>query len=122
MGMFAIEMKYIFTGKLELSAGTSEDIGPVEMELIFAIGFFLLGFLGTDGMTRSITEHFSFIPDSLSWIKLNDVISVIVLLAIFQFVFENLIVSFRINFLKSIKFLISPLALIAICAVSIYLG
>ena len=71
MSMFAIEMKYIATGKLELSAGASDDIGPVEMELIFSIGFFLLGFLGTEGITKSITEHFSFLPSSLSWIKLN---------------------------------------------------
>lgn len=46
MSMFAIEMKYIFTGKLELTSGATEDIGPVEMELIFTIFYFFLGIFG----------------------------------------------------------------------------
>jgi hypothetical protein len=50
MAMFAIEMKFIFSGKLELTAG-SEEIGPVEIELFFSIWLLIMGFTGVGGMT-----------------------------------------------------------------------
>lgn len=54
MTYFAIEMSYIFTGSLDLSAG-SDDFGPVEIELSFTIVFILMGLFGSNGITNSIT-------------------------------------------------------------------
>ena len=46
--MYSMEMKYIFTGTLEITQG---DIGPVEIELLFAIIFGAAAVFGTEGMT-----------------------------------------------------------------------
>jgi len=73
-------------------------------------------------MNRSITEHFSFLPESLSWIKLNQVLGLLTFLAVCQFVFENVAGCFYKDFKRSLKFLMAPLSLIAICGVSGYIG
>ena len=43
-------------------------------------------------------------------------------MAVFQFVFENVIVSFRKDFKKSLIYLACPASYVAICAYSIYIG
>ena len=48
---FAIEMSYIFTGCLDLSAESLDDFGPVEIELTFSIVFVLFGLFGSNSIT-----------------------------------------------------------------------
>lgn len=47
MPMYSMEMKHIFTGSLQITQG---DVGPVEIELLFAIIFGLSAMFGVSGM------------------------------------------------------------------------
>jgi hypothetical protein len=48
MPMYSMELKYILTGKLQITQG---DFGPVELEVLFAIIFSLAAIFGVSGMT-----------------------------------------------------------------------
>ncbi len=47
MPMYSMEMRYIFTGTLNITQG---DFGPVELELLFAIIFGMAAIFGVSGM------------------------------------------------------------------------
>jgi hypothetical protein len=47
MPMYSMEMKYIFTGTLTITQG---EIGPVEIELLFAVIFGAAAIFGVSGM------------------------------------------------------------------------
>lgn len=112
MPMYTIEMKFIMTGKLDLTAG-ADDLGPVELELIFSILFVLMGICGTSGQKKSITEHFEFLPESFECVKLNQICLAFGSIFVGLFVIENLAYCFGKDLKKAMWILISPLILLA---------
>lgn len=44
--MYTMELKFIMTGKLAFSSGATDELGPVEMELIFSSLLIVVGIFG----------------------------------------------------------------------------
>jgi hypothetical protein len=55
-----MEMKFILTGNLSITASVDE-IGPVEIELIFFIIFMIAGIIGVSGIEKPIVDSFNFL-------------------------------------------------------------
>ena len=50
-----MEIKFILTGNLSIT-GAVDEIGPVEIELIFFIIFMIVGLLGIDGVEKPVVD------------------------------------------------------------------
>lgn len=53
--MFSMEMKYIFTGSLSITAA-GDAMGPCEIEIILTLVFLVSGIFGVDGLGNDIGE------------------------------------------------------------------
>jgi hypothetical protein len=62
-----LEINFILTGTLTITA--TDELGPVEMELIFSSIFLLAAILGVNGMQKKVIESlgWSFISENLLW-------------------------------------------------------
>jgi phosphatidylglycerophosphate synthase len=110
--MYSMEMKYIFTGSLKITQG---DVGPVEIELLFAIIFASAAFFGTSGMTSPVSE-------SVAWLQWNHVAAtVFVCLQIF-FTLENLTDCIKMDFKRTLKYLLGPFLILGVAILSAWLG
>ena len=50
-----MEIKFILTGNLSIT-GAVDEIGPVEIELIFFIIFMIVGLSGIDGVEKPVVD------------------------------------------------------------------
>ena len=50
-----MEIKFILTGNLSIT-GAVDEIGPVEIELIFFIIFMIVGLIGVEGVEKPVVD------------------------------------------------------------------
>jgi len=65
---YSMEMKFLMLKNLKLVIG---EIGPVEIELLLALGFFSAYYYGSEGLQRTLGESFGVENDWLAQIQLK---------------------------------------------------
>jgi phosphatidylglycerophosphate synthase len=113
--MYSMETKFIFTGKLSITAG-GDGLGPVEMELIFALIFLFSGIFGVEGLGEPVVGSWG---TKFLW---KDLLAIVFILLLCLFTLENLYSSFKINFKQTFIYLLNPILTLANAAVAGYLG
>lgn len=113
-----MEMKFILTGNLSIT-GAVDEIGPVEIELIFTTIFMIAGIFGVAGVEKPVVDSFNIlngiVPKFLLWQHLLS--SFFIFLLIF-FTLENLVKCFLINKWVSFKLIMPSIINIAIAILS----
>jgi len=118
MPMYSMEIKFILTGTLSITAG-GDALGPVEMELLFTLIFVICAIFGVHGLSNPVSDVFSFMPDTFEW---KHLLAVFFLILLLLFTFENLLSSFKIAFCKTLHYMMNPILTILNAAVAGYLG
>ena len=116
--MYGMEIKFILTGTLSITAG-GDAIGPVEIELLFTIIFMISGIFGVKGLGDPVSNVFSFLPDTFLW---KHLLATVFLILLCFFTLDNIYSSFRISFWKTTRYMMNPILTIANAAVAGYLG
>ena len=113
-------MKFILTGNLSIT-GAVDEIGPVEIELIFFIIFMIAGIFGVSGVEKPVVDSISILngilPKFILWQHLLSSFFVFLLLL---FTLENLIKCFQINKWISLKLIMPTIINISIAIMSAY--
>jgi hypothetical protein len=115
-----MEIKFILTGNLSIT-GAVDEIGPVEIELIFFIIFMIAGIFGVNGVEKPVVDSLYFLngilPKFVMWQHLLS--SFFVFLLLF-FTLENLVKCFQINKWLSLKLIMPCIINIIIALLSGY--
>jgi hypothetical protein len=115
-----MEIKFILTGNLSIT-GAVDEIGPVEIELIFFIIFMIAGIFGVNGVEKPVVDSMYFLngilPKFVMWQHLLS--SFFVFLLLF-FTLENLVKCFQINKWLSLKLIMPCIINISIALASGY--
>ena len=116
MPMYSMETKFIFTGKLSITAG-GDGIGPVEIEVLFTLIFLFSGIFGVAGLGDPVYE--AWFGENFLWKYLLAIVFIILLCI---FTVENLLDSFKISFKQTAIYLANPIFTILNAALAGYLG
>jgi hypothetical protein len=86
--MYSMEIKHMLTNKLDIISSV-EDLGPVEIELIFFTIFSLAGLFGVSGVDNSLKNdlEINFIPECIKW---SHIIVMIFVILYVIFILENI--------------------------------
>lgn len=113
-----MEMKFILTGNLSIT-GAVDEIGPVEIELLFTIIFMIAGIFGVSGVEKPVVESINFlegiVPKFVMW---HHIISSFFIFLLIFFTLENLVKCFIINKWVSLKLIMPSLINISIAIIS----
>jgi phosphatidylglycerophosphate synthase len=112
---YSMEIKFIMTGKLSITAG-GDGVGPVEIEVLFALIFLLAGIFGVDGLGNPVISSWS---EEFLW---RHLIAVIFILLLCFFTLENIFSSLKINFCKTCLYMTTPVLSVLNAALAGYLG
>lgn len=118
--MYTMEMKYIFTGKLSITA-MDDDLGPCEIEIIITSVFFLAGLFGYEGLGDSIGTSLGIemIPKFLLW---KHALSSIFVILLCFFTLENVYSCIKQDIRRAIHYLSNPLICLVIPMICASLG
>lgn len=115
-----MEMNFIMTGNLSIT-GAVDEIGPVEIELIFFTILMIAGIFGVNGVEKPIVESIGFLngilPKFVQWQHLLSSFFVFLLLL---FTLENLVKCFQINKWLSLKLIMPSIINLSIAIMSGY--
>mmetsp|Transcript_9364 Transcript_9364/g.15801 ORF Transcript_9364/g.15801 Transcript_9364/m.15801 type:complete len:415 (+) Transcript_9364:39-1283(+) len=117
--MYSMETKFIFTGKLSITAG-GDGLGPVEIELLFFLVFLTCGIFGVSGLGKPVADLVGdWLSDQFLW---KHLLAVVFILLLSLFTIENLIDSFKINFKQTSIYMANPVLTILNAALAGFLG
>ena len=111
--MFSMEIKYILTGTLSITAG-DDGVGPVEIELLFTVIFVISAIFGVEGLGSTVGSS-----ETLQW---KHLLSVVFVFLLCFFTVENLASSLKLNFKKTAHYLMNPIFTLANASLAGYLG
>jgi hypothetical protein len=104
--MYTMEINFILTGTLTITA--TDELGPVEMELIFSSIFLLAAILGVNGMQKKVIESlgWSFISENLLW---REILAFIFVVLLCMFTLDNINNAMKTNAKKTLYYLLAPI-------------
>lgn len=114
LAQYCMEVRYVTTGSLIISSTSAQDgdfdIGPVEVELIFAIVFILAGIFGTAGITKPVAEAMPFLSSvAPKFLQVNHLIAAFWAILQVVFLVDALGGTFKENLKASLYMLLPPI-------------
>ena len=105
-----MEMKFIFTGSLSITAG-DDGLGPVEIEVVFTIIYLLAAIFGIEGLNSKISASLGdWVPKFLLW---KHALASLFIFLLCLFTLENLVACAKLDLKRTIYYLLNPLLCLA---------
>ena len=110
MPMYSMEMNFIFTGSLSITAG-DDGLGPVEMEVVMTIVYLLAAIFGIEGLNSTIAATLGdWVPKFLLW---KHALASLFIFLLSLFTLENLARCAKHDLKRTIYYLLNPLLCLA---------
>jgi hypothetical protein len=117
--MYSMEMQFIFTGKLSITAG-DDGIGPVEIEVVLTVIYLLAAIYGIEVLDSSIAASLGdWVPKFLLW---KHALAGLFIFLLCFFTLENIVRCAKQDLKRTIYYLLNPILCLAFTIFAGFMG